>query len=69
MIDNGRVPFFDLGRIHLPHFMDDSSVNFHDKVFHYFCKFSEKNEEKPCHIKYLMDDLSVNFYDKVSLHF
>ena len=29
--------------------MDNSSINFHDKVFlHFFQKFG-KNEEKPCH--------------------
>ena len=47
--------FCYLGRIHLPHlrirkyFMDDSSINFHDKVFLHFSKKMGKNEEKPCH--------------------
>ena len=52
MIDNGRVPFFDLGRIHLPHirilkyFMDDLSINFHDKVFlHFLSKFGKKRRK------------------------
>ena len=45
----------DFGRIHLTHlwirkyFTDDSSVNFHDKVFLHFLKKMAKNEEKPCH--------------------
>ena len=42
-----------LGKIHLPHlrihkyFMDDLSVNFHDKVFLHFGQICAKIEEKP----------------------
>ena len=44
-----KSKYVDIGRIHLPHlwirkyFMDDSSINFHDKVFlHFFQKFGKK---------------------------
>ena len=44
-----------LGWIHLPHlwihkyFTNDTSINFHDKVFLHFSKKLAENEEKPCH--------------------
>ena len=63
------MQFLDLGWIHLPHlrirkyFTENSSVNFHDKVFlHFFLKFRKKwrknlswkfMEELPVSVKYL----------------